>query len=200
MRDRKGGQETPEAVMQQFKSFVDTYLDHGLSVVKFPLDPSNRIYVLYLISSLVIAFAIYISQRRKSEEVEGERSFAGFLFPKKVWSHPSAWLDVRYFFFHQMIGHFLMLGLLGGSAALAYTWTIGDVSASDPSAVQPLEGWHGTAVAFGYMVVLFLVIDFIGFFAHYLQHKIPILWQFHKVHHSACYYLYYNNSHGYHFL
>lgn len=171
--------------MQQLKSFADSFLDHAMRVVTFPLNSGTRIYVLYLLSSVLIAFAIYVVKSRKSNEVEGERSFIGFLFPKKVWSHPSAWLDVRYFFFHQLVGHFLMLGLFAGSAALAYSWTIGDVSAQDPSAVQPLTGWKGTAVAFAYMTVFFLVSDFIGFYMHYLQHKIPILWQFHKVHHSA---------------
>ena len=27
--------------------------------------------------------------------------------------------------------------------------------------------------------------DGAGFIAHYLQHKVPVLWEFHKVHHSA---------------
>jgi sterol desaturase/sphingolipid hydroxylase (fatty acid hydroxylase superfamily) len=32
---------------------------------------------------------------------------------------------------------------------------------------------------------MFACADFGAFFSHYLQHKIPALWQFHKVHHSA---------------
>jgi sterol desaturase/sphingolipid hydroxylase (fatty acid hydroxylase superfamily) len=35
------------------------------------------------------------------------------------------------------------------------------------------------------MVVAMVVGDFTAFYVHYLQHKIPLLWQFHKVHHSA---------------
>ena len=37
----------------------------------------------------------------------------------------------------------------------------------------------------GYMLVAFAVIDFVNWGVHYLQHKVPLLWQFHKVHHSA---------------
>ena len=33
--------------------------------------------------------------------------------------------------------------------------------------------------------VFFVVGDFLAYLTHYLQHKIPILWEFHKVHHSA---------------
>ncbi|MGI9367987.1 MAG: hypothetical protein ACR2O2_04035 [Ruegeria sp.] len=115
--------------MQQLKSFWDSFLTHAWDVALYPLDPGNRIYYLYIGSSVLIAFAIYAVKSRRTGKVEGERSFLGFLFPKKVWSHLSAWLDVRYFFFHQLIGHFLMLGLLAGSAALAYSWTIGEVNA-----------------------------------------------------------------------
>ncbi len=78
-----------------------------------------------------------------------------------------------------------MLGLLGGSAALAFSWAIGDVNASDAAAVQPIEGWWGFSATIAFMFVFYLVVDFIAFYVHYLQHKIPILWQFHKVHHSA---------------
>jgi sterol desaturase/sphingolipid hydroxylase (fatty acid hydroxylase superfamily) len=34
-------------------------------------------------------------------------------------------------------------------------------------------------------ILIFLVSDFASFFSHYLQHKIPALWELHKVHHSA---------------
>lgn len=32
---------------------------------------------------------------------------------------------------------------------------------------------------------LFVVDDFLRFFSHYIEHRVPILWEFHKVHHSA---------------
>jgi len=35
------------------------------------------------------------------------------------------------------------------------------------------------------MLVLLIASDFIAFYIHYLQHKIPVLWQFHKVHHCG---------------
>lgn len=36
-----------------------------------------------------------------------------------------------------------------------------------------------------YIVVILLISEFSYFLSHYLQHKIPILWELHKVHHSA---------------
>ena len=43
-------------------------------------------------------------------------------------------------------------------------------------------------VPFGYILftlILFMTIDFGLFFVHYLLHRVPLLWHFHKVHHSA---------------
>lgn len=171
--------------MQQFQTFLSSFFGHVQDVLMSPFDPSNRIYYLYLGSSILIAFCLYTRRQKNADEVFGENSFLGFLFPKKVWKHPSAWLDVRYFFFHMFIGHFLMLGLSAGAATLAYQWASGGFSAEGIAPAEPLEGWLGVFVTVAYMIVLFLVVDFLGFYAHYLQHKIPLLWQFHKVHHSA---------------
>jgi sterol desaturase/sphingolipid hydroxylase (fatty acid hydroxylase superfamily) len=38
---------------------------------------------------------------------------------------------------------------------------------------------------FVYGIALFVVYDFAQFISHYLHHRVPILWEFHKVHHSA---------------
>lgn len=36
-----------------------------------------------------------------------------------------------------------------------------------------------------YTIGLFLVADFAFYLAHYLQHRVPLLWEFHKLHHTA---------------
>ncbi|WP_420585181.1 sterol desaturase family protein [Ruegeria sp.] len=171
--------------MQQLQTFLGSFFEHVRGVLMSPLDPGNRIYVLYLASSVLIAFGIYVVRRKKALDVFGAKSFLGFLFPRKVWKHPSAWLDVRYFFFHMFIGHFLMLTLWAGAAALGYKLASGALTGHEVTNAQPLEGWQGVAVTVAFMFVLFLILDFIAFYIHYLQHKVPLLWQFHKVHHSA---------------
>lgn len=156
---------------------------YALRLVLYPFYPDHRIYVLYLATSAIIAYGIY--RARKSNATSASPSFLKFLFPKNVWSHPSAWLDVRYFFFHQLVGHFLMLGLGAWAMSVAFGWVSGGsafheaVRASNSSTLLDL------AVTILYMLVYAVVIDFIGYGSHYLQHKLPILWHFHKVHHSA---------------
>lgn len=168
--------------MTYLDTLLDAFLTHAKSIALFPLGAENRVYVLYLASSIVIAFVIYL--RSRSGDKSASRSFLRFLFPRDVWSHQSAWLDLRYFVFHQLIGHFLMLGLGAGAAALSFRLIAG-VPMSAATGGDPLTGWAGILAATGYMFVALIVSDFLGFYMHYLQHKIPVLWQFHKVHHSA---------------
>jgi sterol desaturase/sphingolipid hydroxylase (fatty acid hydroxylase superfamily) len=168
--------------MQSIAEFLHAYGEYAAKIFTYPLHPRNRIYVLYLATSALAAYFVYRAARRRGN---AEGSFLRFLFPRHVWQHPSAWLDLRYFFFHMLIGHFLMIGLAAWAAAMAFASVTGDFS------VQSFLGKTGTfsaadlATATAYMVVSFAVIDLISYFVHYLQHKVPLLWQFHKVHHSA---------------
>ena len=50
--------------------------------------------------------------------------------------------------------------------------------ASDATPITP-------AAAVAIVVALIVTSDFARFFAHYLAHRVPMLWAFHKVHHSA---------------
>lgn len=167
--------------MQTMQETLATYADYVGGVLTYPLDSGHRIYVLYLFTSLIAAFFIYRAARKKG----GENSFVRFLFPKRVWQHPSAWLDLRYFFFHMLIGHFLMLGLAASMTALAFGVVTGKPLVE--GFLHQSNAFSATdfAIAVAYMLVATAVVDFISFFTHYMQHKLPILWEFHKVHHSA---------------
>ncbi|MBT8154866.1 sterol desaturase family protein [Epibacterium ulvae] len=163
------------------QEFFATYLAYAKHVLMAVFDPSQRIFYLYLATSILVAFGVY-SVHRARKSAETPDSFVAFLFPKSVWGHPSAWLDVRYFFFHKLIGHFLMFGLLAGAAAMVFRLMTGVSITSLPTTAQGGLSW---VIVIAYMFVSTLVSDFIGWGVHYLQHKVPILWEFHKVHHSA---------------
>lgn len=165
------------------------YLDYAKKVFGFLIDPKSRIYSLYLITSLIFAYAIYkFGASRMTGQPEGENNntFVKFLFPKHVWSNPSAWLDVRYFFFNNLTGHFLLLGLMTGFLVWGYelgTWggNLAEVTRVGDANAQ----WQEYAIGFVFMVVLIFFSDFWAYAVHYMQHKVPILWEFHRVHHSA---------------
>ena len=49
---------------------------------------------------------------------------------------------------------------------------------------KPLE-WSSASIIVIFTLLLFVTDDFTRFLLHYLLHKVPMLWEFHKVHHSA---------------
>lgn len=160
------------------------------TVLSNPLDPNSRIFWLYLLTSTLAAYFVYRWVR--SHDLRGKRadaevaqgSFLQYLFPKSVWSHPSAWLDLRYAVFHRVLMQSFLAGVGGLALALGYRMASGQSVISAVTSGNPttFSGWIGAGL---FMLVTMLVLDFGAWFLHFLQHKVPVLWQFHKVHHSA---------------
>jgi sterol desaturase/sphingolipid hydroxylase (fatty acid hydroxylase superfamily) len=107
-----------------------------------------------------------------------------FLFPAKVWKSRSAWVDVRFFFPHQMV-RIWIYGSLAGAATLYFkSWCTSGLRL----VVGSESVWHLNnpwAVRLAYTVAAVVTIDFLSYVVHYLQHKVPLLWEFHRVHHSS---------------
>ncbi|MCC6953969.1 MAG: sterol desaturase family protein [Deltaproteobacteria bacterium] len=147
------------------------------------MDPRQRVYWLYLLTSTVVAAAIYLIQRRS--EAQGENSEQGlleFLVPRSIVNHRSARTDYIYFVLNAILYSFIL-------APFFFLYTV--VSGRT---FQALAGYFGqeppdqpaSALAtLAYTVCVALALDFSLFIAHYIFHRFPLLWQFHKVHHSA---------------
>jgi sterol desaturase/sphingolipid hydroxylase (fatty acid hydroxylase superfamily) len=152
-------------------------------VLVYPLDPDERIHWVYVLCSAALAAGVYLRSERAAAGRRGVRGLLRFCFPPEVWRHPSAWLDVRYFFAHQMLRVWIY-GALASAVALASAdeaaralgWLLGG-----PGPPRPI----GLGARAATTLVAVALADFAGFLAHWLQHKIPLLWAFHKVHHSA---------------
>ena len=156
-----------------------------LRVLVYPFSPGERLFVLYLTTSLLMAAAVWRYVARRRPQPGGTPvSLRQFLFPSSIWRTASAWLDVRYFFFHQIFRVFLY-----GSFALMVSdrtfrttaGLLGNSVESGTATDQPFA-W---LVAIGYGFVSVAVLDLVAWVLHYCQHRFPLLWEFHKVHHSA---------------
>ena len=137
-------------------------------------DPAKRIYYGSLMGALLVMLAFY--RRNFPEKVKN------LLFNRQLWFHPSSMLDFRIV----MVNGFLrvlaiapMLATVTGVGATVYV-TCTEVF----GAITPVQ-WPPLAIMALFTAVAFLAEDFSRFFLHYLQHKLPFLWEFHKVHHSA---------------
>ena len=156
------------------------------TVFSYPLLSSQRIYVLYIVMALVFAMFVFArSDNNRNLNVSQLPSrFFEFLFPSSIWKNPSAWLDVRYFFFH----NFIWISLFGWMGIAITDWALAQSSSSLLSQTGGIPLFTAQSYFLGgivYMFILIAAIDFVSFGIHYMQHKIPFLWAFHKVHHSA---------------
>jgi sterol desaturase/sphingolipid hydroxylase (fatty acid hydroxylase superfamily) len=100
------------------------------------------------------------------------------LFPRSVFLHPSARLDYALFLINDGALFFVSTSAIV-SAPLVAQAALGLLPF--PLQLQPPGPFAGVA----YSLLLMLVWDFAATYAHYLKHRVPILWEFHKVHHSA---------------
>lgn len=177
--------------MDTLMNMLAAVLDQLVDVLLMPFNPNARIYFAYLASSILIAWLIWRKIRRDGTSASAndaelaEGSFTRFLFPRKVWTHPSAWLDLRYMVFHKVVSYFLLFGLGGWAVSAGFRATSGGMTVSQALNESARSDASDFLIAVGYMFAILLVVDFIGWAIHYLQHRVPILWQFHKVHHSA---------------
>ena len=139
-------------------------------------DPQKRIFVGYLIASGLLALWVF---SRQGVPI-GARIKT--LISKDLWLHPSVLLDLKLIVVNNALWLVLLAPLLGSQLALALAckrllvelFGRGDIFS-----------WSSLTVSLIYTLVLFVVDDFARFISHYLYHKLPILWRFHAVHHSA---------------
>jgi sterol desaturase/sphingolipid hydroxylase (fatty acid hydroxylase superfamily) len=143
-------------------------------------DPRSRWFVLYLATSLGIAYVLFRAQARHDPELT-EEGFFGFAFPKEIYGHASAKVDYWFYGLNK-----LLFAAVFASTALLTSWTFGTVKAALAIVVDgPLLSGHAIAAAATTTILYILIFDFALWLAHYLFHRVPLLWEFHKVHHSA---------------
>ncbi|HWG80004.1 MAG TPA: sterol desaturase family protein [Stellaceae bacterium] len=109
------------------------------------------------------------------------RGFLRFCLPARIVMAQQTRLDIGYAVVKKLV-HFLWTWLFIGNLAFAYLF-YRVLNHHQPPAVG---SHHPTALQRAvFLVVGIIIYDFLGFFAHYLLHKLPAMWLFHKVHHSA---------------
>lgn len=129
----------------------------------FPADKINGFYFLIFISLGIWSLEILVPWRKKQS-----------IFRKDFW------LDAFYMFFNFYIFNLLLYAALSKLTVVA----LEDV-------LRPLGYGGGNLIDFSnlhwglQLLLFFLISDFVQWIVHNLMHRIPFLWQFHKVHHSV---------------
>ncbi|MGQ0384101.1 MAG: sterol desaturase family protein [Gammaproteobacteria bacterium] len=142
-----------------------------------------RLHWATLASAAIIAMAFYYLHVARSGAYRGPLSY---LAPSAIYTHPSSLLDFKYFVILQLVVTHLKLGML--VTGLIGMLHVGDGVTRTMHAVMGAgPGWSapsGLAIA-GFTLCMLLAADCGKWVAHYALHKVPVLWEFHKVHHAA---------------
>jgi sterol desaturase/sphingolipid hydroxylase (fatty acid hydroxylase superfamily) len=154
---------------------VTEQIIEGFSLpLDYLMNPTKRIYWLYLLTSVIITYCVYLLNK-------SEKAFIRYMMPRKVWLSKSTFVDAALTFVNGLvkvllIGPYFVFGFaLSESVEETLVYLIGYPSA-------PLSE---TSVIILYTVVLTLIMDFSTYIVHFLMHRIPVLWEFHKIHHAA---------------
>ena len=156
------------------------YLAHALSNAFLSLG--SVFSATSLFCALCAAVAILVVQRRRRGRPIRWRALVRALFPKHIWSSRSHQADIGFLFF----GIFLY-GVLFGWTALSYQFLSNVmidqlIATFGPVSPTTLPGWLSRSIM---TAVVFLAFELGYWFHHYLSHRIPFMWEFHKVHHTA---------------
>lgn len=142
------------------------WLDTFISPLTFLFEANKRIYWLYLLSSFIIAYWLTGKQ----------------LFRLKLWFNASSLVDIIWLMINQWIFKLLVLPMMALqiSYALAVNqWLIKLFGQGNYWLLE--QAW----LMMSFTLCLFICQDFFKFLVHFTMHKIPFLWRFHAVHHSA---------------
>ena len=161
-------------VVDYIKEIYDL-LESTISLsLSYFVDTDKRLHILYLVTSMLLAYYVYINSKIKT-------SFFKYLFPKKIWVSKSAFLDYSLFFLNSLIkivfiGPYIIVGFYIAFYTNEFLLELFGFPTSSLGATQTI---------ILYTITITIISDFFTYIIHLMMHKIPFLWEFHKIHHSA---------------
>ena len=142
------------------------------------LNPRKRVFLGYLLSALALALAF--------QWIAAGRGFKGalpVLFGPRIWWSRSARADYRIAVLNQAVMMGVAPRLVSKLAVATLLFEAMHVWFDGRALV--LAAAPGWAVAAGFTIVLFLLDDATRYLLHRWLHAWPVLWCFHRVHHTA---------------
>lgn len=156
-------------------------MDPFLRALRRPLDSllgaEQRTFLPFLfVSALLAALVWWLAVRPRKKT-----TLVGYLFPRAVWLHPSALLDYRLIVLRGLLAFVLVVPRFLGVVAIAVAFG---------RSLRHTFGMTHNALSLGWVAALFTVALFVAddltrYLLHRLMHRVPALWELHKVHHSA---------------
>ncbi len=142
------------------------------------LDPGKRLFWGYLGTAFLIAL-IWMVLLGRERPVSACRK----LLARDLWCSASARADYAVFLINTVLLGSIVPRLLGHAAVAVFCFSLlHDLFDGRASLLPDAPAW---TIAAGFTLVLFVADDLARYVVHRLMHAVPLLWAFHKVHHSA---------------
>ena len=154
----------------------------GGQLSKLVLSLGSHFSATSLIAALIIAALFFAWQRAQRGRRLRWHVIMRALFPKRIVQHRSNRADIGYLLFNVFLS-----GIVFGWAVLTYQSATNAIIVALVAIAGPVAPSILPVVVSrtGVTVLLFLGYELGYWFNHWLSHKVPFLWEFHKVHHSA---------------
>ena len=157
---------------------LELFIDCFLSLLNEVANPQKRVFFGYLLSAVAIALLWLCAVEKLSLKTAVKK-----FFDRRIWFSRSSFADFKIILINRVI-------MSAGVATVVSQLTISTILYNllhQQTFIQPLA-FHATSagmVAILFTVFFFIFDDFSRFYVHRLMHRVPFLWAFHQVHHSA---------------
>jgi sterol desaturase/sphingolipid hydroxylase (fatty acid hydroxylase superfamily) len=140
---------------------------------------SDRVALLLVWGTVAFAAIFTFWQTRPTQSLQG---FLRHCLPTGILGHPSARADFLFWLSRRLFMPLLVLPLALSTVTAGYVaYQILTLVFGQPSHTGPAS----TAVLCAFTLSMVVAYDLSYFIYHYLCHHVPLLWELHKVHHSA---------------
>ena len=150
------------------------------------IAPSGPYAVLSVLSALVLATAVLGHRRLRSRPRGRRRLRLGVLarayFPRRFFRSASSQADMGLALFNVFLFGLLFGWALLSSQVISNHTGAGLAAILGAPAPTALPGYAAVTIM---TLTMFMAHELAYWIVHYLSHRVPLLWEFHKVHHSA---------------
>ena len=160
--------------MSGFESLGASLLDAMFVVA----DPGKRLYWMHVLSAALLAL-VYCRCAARRQSIG---DLASSVLDSAYWWNRSTRLDYGLFALNNFLKVAMFAPVLGGQVAVSLVVT---KFLHFNIAESHLFVWPPIAITVAFTMVAFLFDDFMRFVVHWLMHRVPILWNFHRLHHTA---------------
>ncbi len=151
--------------MKYWYTFLDGYRGYANYLWHEVTHPHWRNYVYWLLAVSLFFFALELLRPWRRDQPRLRKDF---------------WLDAFYMFFNFFLFSLLIYNAASDVVVSAFNDLLASFGVRNLVALE-IGSWPVWAQLF----TLFLVRDFVQWNVHRLLHRVPALWEFHKVHHSV---------------